>query len=151
MYRRSPLMKRRSLSEERPDLLAQWSSENTLSPNKVSCGSHKKVLWVCPKGHKWEAIVKNRTLVGSGCPICEHRAVLKGYNDLLTVNSLVAESWSEKNKIKPDEVSTSSNKVVIWECKKHHEWSARIADRTRGHGCPYCSGQRTWNGNNDKN
>lgn len=90
-------------------------------------------------------MVKNRTLVGSSCPICEHRAVLKGYNDLLTVNSALAGSWSEKNRLKPYEVSPSSNKVVIWKCENGHEWSARIADRTRGHGCPYCSGQRMWN------
>ena len=85
-------MKRRSLFEESPNLLAQWSSENSLSPSKVSCGSYKKIILGCHKGHLWEAIVKNRKLVGSGCPICEHRAVLKGYNDLLTVNSTLAGS-----------------------------------------------------------
>ncbi len=139
-------MRRRSLLEERPDLLTQWSSENTLSPSKVTCGSHKKALWVCPKGHSWEAAIKNRTLIGSGCPVCNHRSVLKGYNDLLTVNSVLARSWSDKNSLKPDEVSPCSNKIVIWKCGHGHEWSARVADRTRGHGCPYCAGQRIWKG-----
>ena len=78
-------MRRGSLAEERPDLVGQWSARNTLSPNKVSCGSHLKVWWVCDNGHEWESIVKNRALLGSGCPYCEHRAILKGYNDLATL------------------------------------------------------------------
>ena len=44
-------MKRGSLAEERPELVAQWARINTLSPYKVSCGSHKKVWWICDKGH----------------------------------------------------------------------------------------------------
>ena len=61
-------MRRKSLAEERPDLLAQWSPDNEFSPSDVSCGSHKKVLWICAKGHTWAATVKNRALIGSKCP-----------------------------------------------------------------------------------
>ena len=133
-------MKHESLAKERPDLLAQWSSENNISPYDVSCGSHKKVRWVCSKGHNWEAIVKNRALVGSGCPYCEHRAVLKGYNDFETLYPEIAKTWSRRNQLRPFEVSPNSNRRIIWECKKGHEWIARVADRTRGHNCPYCTG-----------
>lgn len=132
-------MKRKSLAEERPDLLVQWSERNTLSPYKVSCGSHKIVLWVCNNGHTWNASVKNRVLLGSNCPYCEHRAVLKGYNDLLTIYPSLSKTWSPKNLINPSDVLPSSNKKVIWQCKNGHEWTSRIADRTRGHGCPFCS------------
>ena len=142
MFRRSSPIKRKSLAEERPDLLAQWSKTNLLSPSDVSCGSHIKVRWVCEKGHEWDAIVKNRVLLGSGCPYCNHRAVLKGYNDLQTEYPDVASSWSDKNPDTPYDYSPSSNKVVVWQCKKGHEWGARIADRTRGHGCPYCTGNK---------
>ena len=142
-------MKRGSLAEERPELVRQWHRSNTLSPYKVSCGSHKKVLWVCAKGHTWEATVKNRVLAGSGCPYCEHRAVLKGYNDLETVNPELAKTWSPKNVIKPSDVSPSSNTEVLWICENGHEWSARVADRNEGHGCPYCAGHRVWRGFND--
>lgn len=142
-------MRRGSLAEERPDLVQQWSPENELTPSDVSCGSHKKVLWVCDQGHTWEAIVKNRVLAGSGCPYCEHRAVLKGYNDLKTLFPKVAKTWSPKNKLKPTEVSSRSNTEVWWRCKHGHEWKSRIADRTEGHGCPYCAGHRVWKGFND--
>ncbi|MBR3341719.1 MAG: zinc-ribbon domain-containing protein [Clostridiales bacterium] len=142
-------MRRKSLAEERPDLLAQWSPDNEFSPSDVSCGSHKKVLWICAKGHTWAATVKNRALIGSKCPYCEHRAVLKGYNDLQTLFPEIAKTWSPKNVKKPSEVSSRSNSDVFWLCENGHEWKSRVADRTEGHGCPYCAGQRVWKGFND--
>ncbi len=142
-------MRRKSLFEERPDLALQWSPENELSPSDVSCGSHKKVLWICKKGHTWRATVKNRALIGSGCPYCEHRAVLRGYNDLETLFPQVAKTWSPKNATKPYEHTAKANSEVLWICESGHEWKSRIADRTEGHGCPYCAGQRVWKGYND--
>ena len=142
-------MKRKSLAEEYPELVEQWSQINEISPSDVSSGSHKKVWWICEKGHTWEAVIKNRALLGSGCPYCEHRAVLKGYNDLQTLFPDVAKTWSPKNKLNPSEVSARSNAEVLWLCENGHEWKARVADRTDGHGCPYCAGQRVWKGFND--
>ena len=142
-------MKKKSLAEVRPELVPQWGTSNEFSPEDVSYGSNKKVWWVCEKGHTWQATIKNRVLAGSGCPYCEHRAVLKGYNDLQTLFPQVSKTWSRKNKLKPSEVASRSNTEVLWKCKKGHEWKARIADRTEGHGCPYCAGQRVWKGFND--
>ena len=142
-------MRRKTLAEEHPELVPQWGTSNELSPSDVSSGSHKKVWWTCEKGHSWEATIKNRALLGSGCPYCEHRAVLKGFNDLQTVNPNVARTWSPKNTLKPSDVSPSSNTEVLWICENGHEWSARVADRNEGHGCPYCAGHRVWKGFND--
>ena len=142
-------MRHKSVAEERPELRAQWARSNKLSPDKVSSGSHLKVWWICSEGHKWQATVKNRALLGSGCPYCEHRAVLKGYNDLKTLFPKIAKTWSPKNNLKPSDVSSRSNTEVLWKCKNGHEWKARVADRTEGHGCPYCSGRRVLKGFND--
>ena len=142
-------MKRKSLSEVRPELVAQWAPSNSISPSDISYGSNRKVWWVCNKGHTWEATVKNRVIAGSGCPYCEHRAVLKGYNDLETLFPDVAKTWSPRNAAKPSELSSRSNTEVWWVCENGHEWKARVADRTEGHGCPYCAGQRVWKGYND--
>lgn len=142
-------MRKKSLAEVKPELVPQWSTINKLTPDNVSYGSSKKFWWICEKGHSWEASVKNRVLAGSGCPYCEHRAVLKGFNDLLTLFPEVAKTWSPKNELEPFEVSSFSNKSVLWVCKSGHEWKARVADRTEGHGCPYCAGQCVWKGFND--
>lgn len=106
-------MRHKSVAEERPEIRAQWAPINKLSPDQVSCGSHLKVWWICSEGHKWQATVKNRALLGSGCPYCEHRAVLKGYNDLKTLFPKIAKTWSPKNKLKPSDVSSRSNTVDI--------------------------------------
>ena len=142
-------MRKKSLAEARPDLLAQWSPDNELSPSDVSYGSNKKVLWICDKGHSWSATVKNRAIADSKCPYCSHRAVLEGFNDLQTLFPEVAATWSPNNLKKPSEVSSRSNAEALWICENGHEWKTRIADRTEGHGCPYCAGQRVWKGFND--
>ena len=104
-------MKRKSLAEEYPELVEQWSQINEISPSDVSSGSHKKVWWICEKGHTWEAIIKNRALLGSGCPYCEHRAVLKGYNDLQTLFPDVAKTWSPNYSSKNELSLTNSSNI----------------------------------------
>ena len=145
-------MRRKSLAEERPDLLSSWSPNNEISPNAITCGSNKKVLWRCEKDHEWSATVKNRALIGSGCPYCGCRAVLKGFNDLATIHPELVNEWSEKNgALSPSGVAAYSNSRVWWRCDKGHEWYALISSRSDGHGCPYCAGQKVWPGFNDLN
>jgi len=57
-------MKRKTVAEERPNLVSQWDTENKYPPDQVLCGSHLKVRWICSKGHTWSAEVKNRVLLG---------------------------------------------------------------------------------------
>ncbi len=65
-------------------------------------------------------------------------------------NKSLLEEWDySKNKNKPCEYCKSSGKTVFWICKKSHSWTARIADRVRGNGCPYCAGKRPIIGVND--
>ena len=102
-------------------------------------GSEKKVWWKCSKGHEWKATIVNRNK-GRNCPYCSNRKVLKGYNDLQTVNLKLANEWNyEKNNgLTPFDVLPNSDKKVWWKCEKGHEWQARIADRNNGRGCLEC-------------
>ena len=50
---------------------------------------------------------------------------------------LVSE-WSDRNKIKPDQISYGSNKKVWWKGTCGHEWEAIIKNRSNGSGCPKC-------------
>ncbi len=54
-----------------PQLAKEWhpTKNGTLTPKNVTPNSHKKVWWVCLKGHKWEAVISSRNR-GSGCPYC---------------------------------------------------------------------------------
>ena len=135
-------------------LMAEWNwgknNELHFDPEVLTVGSGVKVWWKCRKGHEWQATIANRNR-GKGCPYCSGRCVIKGENDLETVNSTLAKEWNyEKNDgLTPDEVMPNSNKKVWWKCSKGHEWQARINGRNSENGCPYCSGRYALKGEND--
>lgn len=135
-----------------PDLSKEWLYEknNGLTPMDVLPSSDKKVWWKCSHGHEWQTQVKVRTR-GNGCPFCSGRNVIKGVNDLLTVNPSLAEEWNyEKNDgLTPMDVLPNCGKKAWWKCSHGHEWEARIDHRSRGSGCPYCAGVLTVQGEND--
>ena len=137
-----------------PELAEEWDYEKNgdLKPNAVSCGTNKKVWWLCKDyQHSWQAIVNNRTKHNQGCPYCAGKRVLVGFNDLSTTNPDVAAEWDcDKNgDLKPTDVTRGCNKNVWWSCQNHHSWQAYINNRTKGYGCPYCSGERAVKGVND--
>ena len=144
--------KESSLLSLNPDLAKEWNYDKNsdLKPEHVFPNSHKKVWWKCSKGHEWQASICNRSK-GRGCPYCSNKKVLEGFNDLQTTNPTLAIEWNyEKNNVlKPVDVVSNCNKKVWWKCKNGHEWQARIADRNKGLGCPYCAGQRVIQGIND--
>ena len=135
-----------------PALAKEWHHEknNGLTPYDVTANSGKKVWWRCSKGHEWQATVDSRSR-GSNCPYCLGQTVLKGYNDLQTINPTLANEWNyEKNKgLTPMDVTSSSGKKVWWKCSKGHQWQATISNRAKGWGCPYCSGRCAIKGYND--
>lgn len=139
-----------SLASVHPELISEWSEKNLpLTPDKITFGSNKRVWWKGACGHEWETSVKARSK-GEKCPICSGARVIEGINDLATLKPLLAQEWSEKNELKPTEVSVASHKKVIWKCKHGHEWEASVKSRTvNGTGCPYCSHNKVLAGFND--
>ena len=139
-----------SLAEVHPELVSEWSEKNLpLTPDDITFGSNKKVWWKGACGHEWKTSVKARSN-GEKCPICSGARVIAGINDLATLEPLLEKQWSEKNKIKPTEVSIGSHKKVIWRCEKGHEWEAAVKSRTINKtGCPYCSHNKVLAGFND--
>lgn len=139
-----------SLAAVHPELIVEWSDRNLpLTPDSVTFGSNKKVWWKGTCGHEWETSVKARSN-GEKCPICSGARVVTGINDLSTLKPKLASEWSEKNELKPTEVSIGSHKKVIWQCKQGHEWTATVKSRTINKtGCPYCSHNKVLAGFND--
>jgi len=137
--------KEKKYVSDNAQLMAEWNWErNTdVSPSQLTLGSNKKVWWKCKKGHEWQARIYSRN-IGSGCPYCSGNKVLKGENDLQTINPTLAEEWNyEKNNgLTPADVLPNSDKKVWWRCSKRHEWQAAIKDRNNGNGCPVCNSER---------
>ena len=93
----------------------------------------------------------SRNSGGHKCPYCSGRYAIKGVNDLQTVNPTLAKEWNydKNNDLTPADVLPNSEKKVWWKCQEGHEWQALVKDRTRGSGCPYCSGKKVLPGYND--
>ena len=125
-----------------PSLVKEWhpTKNGELKPDEVMPGTHKKVWWICAKGHEWKAEIKSRT-TGVGCPYCANKKVLKGFNDLETINPALASEWhpTKNGNLKADAVTPNSGKRVWWICTKGHEWKSAVYNRTEGNGCPKCA------------
>ncbi|GAB3360765.1 zinc-ribbon domain-containing protein [Modestobacter lapidis] len=69
--------RRRSLRSEHPlvaDQLVEVVGRPGLTAADLTPAGEDRVLWMCPEcGHRWEARVANRTLLGTGCPPCSYR------------------------------------------------------------------------------
>ena len=69
------LREQNSLESNYPEITSQWhpTKNGNVIPSQVSRASGKKVWWICAKNpqHEWQAQVKNRTVLVSGCPYCD--------------------------------------------------------------------------------
>lgn len=146
--------KQKSLLMTHPELSKEWNYEKNapMNPSQYFSGSGKKVWWRCSNGHEWDARICNRVR-GVGCPYCTNKKVMPGYNDLATLNPVLASEWDyERNAglangnnediSTPDKVTAVSGQKVWWLCSKGHSWKAPIYNREKGTGCPFCSGRR---------
>ena len=162
--------KKATLAEAYPELAAQWhpTKNGDLTPDMVTCGSNKKVCWLLPHDDpesgkhfdfEWDATIIGR-VSGKGCPFLSGKRVWPGYNDLVTKRPDLSAEWhpTKNGNLKPSDVTSNSDKTVWWylpyddpETGKHFdfEWTARIADRFAGIGCPFLSGHAVWPGYND--
>ena len=148
-------MNMKKLLSEYPELVSEWhpTKNGELKPDKVTYGSNKKVWWLCPKGHSYDAIISDRTRKKPrGCPQCSGRRVSEG-NDLLSLFPKIADEWhpTKNGDLKPDEVTYGNKKKVWWLCQEGHSYDSSINNRTKKEkprGCPYCSGNKVSEDNN---
>lgn len=106
-------------------------------PSTVSAGSNKKLMWKCESNHTWLATPNNRKN-GTGCPSCAGKVTIAGQNDLATTDPEIA---AEAHGWDPSAIRRGSEKKMNWQCTSGHQWTASVADRARGRGCPYCFGR----------
>lgn len=148
------VVKSNSLNSLNPKLSMQWHPEKNgeLTPNDVTARTSKRVWWKCEQGndHEWKASISDRNN-GGGCPYCLGRRASK-LNNLTVSHSKLAKQWhpSRNGGLSPQDVTAGSGKKVWWSCTENseHEWHTSIHNRTRGSGCPYCSGRRASKSNN---
>lgn len=113
-----------------PEIAKEWhpTKNGTLTVDSIKAGTNKKVWWICPLGHEYEASPSARTDLKkhTGCPICAGKRVLTGFNDFQTKYPEIAAQWhpSLNGDLKPTDVAPKSDKKVWWICSRGHEWEA---------------------------
>lgn len=133
-----------NLYEDNPNLAKEWHPilNASLTPKHVKPKSNKKVWWVCPRGHEWQAVICDRS-VGNGCPVCAGKIVHQD-NCLATVNPTLAAEWHPTKNLPatPKDITANCRRRIWWQCKKGHEWQAYMYNRSIGDNCPYCGGKK---------
>lgn len=118
----------------------QWNDEKDI--NLFTAGNEHVAKWKCSIGHTWKTTVILRTKNKHNCPYCSNRKILTGFNDLKSQRPELMKDWDfNNNSLNPEETSIHRNEKAWWICSVcHHEWKALISNRSRGFGCPQCSG-----------
>ena len=123
-----------------------------LTPENITHGSHKKLWWLCSKGHIYYSIISNRTRKnGSGCPECSGNKVGKD-NSLGILFPEIASEWhpSKNAELTPKDFTHGSKSKVWWLCPEGHSYVSTINQRTSLNktGCSYCAGKKINHSNN---
>ena len=139
-----------TLTDTHPALAAEWDSDRNgpLMPELFSPGSDQKAHWQCAKGHQWIAVIKNRTLAGSGCPECSvlgsgsrvRKARLEKSGSLIETHPGMLARWdySRNGTLLSDSVSAGSGMLVWWRCERGHSYRRRVVDEAKRGRCPEC-------------
>ncbi len=129
-----------------PGVILEWNWEGSesVTPWDPDLKATRAFEWRCRScGFRWTATIGSRTR-GRGCPACAGRVVHPGVTDLATVNPALAAEWDHTpgvNSKTPEVVTANSNYKAGWLCKTcGWQWKSAVSARTRGSGCPACSG-----------
>jgi len=144
------------VANNRQDLIEEFSPNNAKTLEEYTYGSSEKVWWhkVLPNGMhtEWEQSIKKRTIYNHKCPYEEGKAVLVGFNDLVSTNPELVKEWHPmKNGDKQPCNYTRGSHTKVWWHKtyfdpnthtmRYLEWQQEIRMRAiRNYDCPLLSG-----------
>ncbi|MCK2017951.1 zinc-ribbon domain-containing protein [Peribacillus frigoritolerans] len=136
--------KENSLVQANSQLALEWNHEKNggLQPSVVTANSHKKVWWVCKKGHEWIATVASRNRGGNGCPKCANKTSQVNHDSLEIEHPQLLEYWHPTNNLPllPKDITVGSGKKVCWQCPTcKYEWQKTIYYQLKTDGCPSCN------------
>ena len=120
-----------------------WSDKNVLKPNEVALNSNKKFWFNCNCGHNFDKILSDIAGRNGWCPYCSNKKLCKNKDCIICFNKSFAshekvQYWSDKNELKPYEISLNSHEKFLFNCKCGHILEQKLSHITRGSWCPYC-------------
>ena len=136
-----------------------WSCQNNVIPRDILKGTCKKYLFDCKEClHTFEKSINQITSKDLFCGYCSitHPLFCGVEECLFCFNKSFAKHeksifWSNKNIIKPYQVSLQCNEKFYFDCDNcNHTFVCRLSDVNRGNWCSYCNGSKLCD-NNDCN
>lgn len=129
-------------------------AENAVDPEPlegVTQSAHKKILWRCELGHKYE-MSPNKILNGIKCPVCNFKEIDPEYNTIGAVRPDLVKELT--NKDDADEILANSKKEISWSHISDdgvvHTWLASPHGRCyNDYGCLVCAGRQVQIGVNN--
>ena len=124
--------------------------------------SNDHAWWKCRTcGHEWRtSIIHRGGKRNSGCPECSK--ILRGKSftkekvaergSLAENNPTLAKEWhpTKNGELTPNDITAKRFKNIWWQCPQcGYEWEASPNNRSKGVGCPCCSGRVPKVGEND--
>ena len=76
-YAVEKVTKENNLLKKSPNIAKEWhpTKNGELLPEQFVPGTHKKVWWLCPQKHSYEAGIQHRTKkIPTGCPHCSNQS-----------------------------------------------------------------------------
>jgi hypothetical protein len=138
-----PKFNRRSVSLTKgfPEIAAEWYYKKNAGwgPDDFACGSHVTAWFKCSTcSHLWQAEIKSRTLLGSGCPSCNTYPT----TDLRDYPDAYRDFDRSRNKdVDPHQLTRKAK--VWWRCSAapDHKWFGYFSLKASQR-CPFCLGVR---------
>jgi Probable Zinc-ribbon domain len=122
-------VKKSILTTDYPEIAAEWhpTKNGNLNPSTLASKSNKKVWWQCNKNpnHEWDAVIKNRTILNSGCPIChKERADISTTDELF--DSILSSTETFQNYKTGIDSITKLLKIKVWDRKLNRAFRKMI-------------------------
>ena len=132
-------------------LSAYNNADNELDAHSITRSSNKMVNVKCPTcGYEKRVLLSAFiTTQKNACEVCAGKLgpkVVVGVNDLESycknnnLDYLIDEYFDERPM---SSIAKSSHDKVTWKCSYGHVWNASPDHRSRGEGCPKCTGAQT--------
>ena len=116
-HKKTLLINTNDLVTTYPTLVEEWDYDKnkTINPKYILPTSKEKVWWKCKKcNNSWQAAIRQRTLVGHGCPFCAHQKPIENVNDLQTLFPNLIKDWDFTKNIKSPKNYTAFSGQKVW-------------------------------------
>ena len=144
-----------SIATKAPEVAAQWSYRNHVTPHDYMVFSHEKAWWQCSHGHEWMTSIKDRSIRHSGCPHCNnqskkgkklqrHPTLTQSHHPMMQIWDLDANAAAG---LDPSKITCKSSRRAHWICpngstQQPHKWQTQVCHVHGGTGCPWCGGRK---------